>query len=67
MKIKDLFEIEILSQTQISDNGHWIAYGYRKPILEENRHDTTIFYVSTNGGKPLRVMPENKPAFAPTA
>jgi len=65
MKVKDLFEIETLSQPLISNNGRWVAYNYRKAVLEENRHDNTIFYVSTDGGKPKCVMPDNKMAFAP--
>jgi len=65
MKIKDLFEIETLSQPQISGSGRWISYNFRKPVLEENRHITTIFYVSANGVEQQCVTSENKPAHAP--
>ena len=59
MRVKDLFEIETLFQPQLSNNGEWLAYGYKKPLLKENRNDTTFFYISTKGGEAKRVLPEN--------
>ncbi len=55
MELDDLFRAQRLSDPQMSPDGRWIAYVVTAVEKEENRSNSDIWLVPTEGGPPRRL------------
>ncbi len=55
MTPEDLYEIQRISDPQISPDGKWIAYTVTVPDLEKNSSNSDIWLIPVAGGTPMRL------------
>ena len=53
IEIDDFFRLKTVGNPQISPDEKWIAYTVRETSLEEDKSETHIWMISTDGGEPI--------------
>lgn len=53
--VDDLLKMHRVSEPQLSPDGRWVAYVVTDVVYEENRTNSDIWLVSTEGGEPRRL------------
>lgn len=60
METEDLFRLKRVSDPQISPDGRWVVYVVGEVLKTENRIDTDLWLVSTEGGESRRLTSSPK-------
>lgn len=65
IEIEDMFLMRDVGAPVVSPDGDWIAYTVGRTSLEDERSYTRVYRVSAEGGEPLGLTAEGKPAASP--
>jgi dipeptidyl aminopeptidase/acylaminoacyl peptidase len=65
LTVDDYFQIQRLSEPQMSPDGQWIAYTVSISSLEEDETESRIWMVPTAGGEPIPMTAEDRSASRP--
>src|SRR5215212_5388554 len=67
--VNDLLSLKRMVDPEVSPDGKWVAYTLREPNLDQNKFESHIWVVSTDGGEPRRVTShekgESRPKWSP--
>lgn len=65
LEIEDMFSMRNVGSPVVSPDGEWIAYTVSRTSLEDERSYTRIYMTSKDGGDPIALTAEGKPAGSP--
>jgi len=65
IEIEDLFELRNVGAPVVSPDGAWIAYTVGRTSLEDERSHTRIYMSPAEGGEPVALTADEKPAGSP--
>ena len=65
LTVDDMFEIQRVGDAQISPDGKWVAFTVTAISLEDEKSETHIWMISTNGGDPIPMTAEGYSASRP--
>ncbi len=65
LTIDDYFQIARVGDPQISPDGKWVAYTVNRSDLKEDKSETQIWRISTDGGTPMPMTAKGNSASSP--